>query len=172
MAKVKAEENAVNETALVKSSKVKRTPVGGARDILTVSNKDPNFEYRWVKDIPGRIQRFQEGGYELVTDVDLESVGQRVVDRGSTLGSVVTKTSGIFTLVLMRIPKEWYDEDQLAKQVKVDALEESMRAEIRAGYIPGSSGEPGYGKLDISRRRQLDSQMALSKSLIVKLKEI
>lgn len=131
-----------NETKTQKT-RVTRTPVGGARDILTVHGKDPNFVYRWVIDSPGRIQRFVEGGYEVVQE-DLE-VGQKTVDRGSKLGSAVTKAGGSGqTLVLMRIPKEWYDEDQLAKQAQIDALEATMKSEAEQG---------NYGSVQISRRR-------------------
>jgi len=108
------------------ATRAKRIPVGGPRDILTVANKDPNFVYRWVNDVAGRIQKFKEGGYEVVTQ-DLE-VGQAAVDRGSKLGSAITKSvGGQVTAVLMRIPKEWYDEDQAAKMAEVDALEVAMR---------------------------------------------
>lgn len=122
--------------------RVKRTPVGGPRDILTVRDKDPNYEYRFILDVPGRIQRFLEGGWEPVQE-DLE-VGQKTVDRGSNLGSVVTKAGGAGqTLVLMRIPKEWYDEDQKAKMEAIDALEASMRAEAQEGR---------YGSFTINRK--------------------
>lgn len=129
-----------------------RTPIGGTRDILTVKDKDPNFVYRWVLDVPGRLAKFKEAGYEVVTD-NLE-VGQDAVDRPKQkLGSVITKLSGMNTLVLMRIPKEWYVEDQKAKQDKVDLLEESMQDAARRGIIPGSN-EPGYGTLNISGKRK------------------
>jgi hypothetical protein len=123
----------------------KRIPVGGARDILTVNGKDPNYEYRWVVDSPGRIQRFNDGGWEVVNTGDHE-VGQRTVDRESKVGSAVTKASGDGrTLVLMRILKEWYDEDQKAKQERLDAMESSMRQEARDGR---------YGVLEIARDRR------------------
>ena len=124
------------------TKRVKRTPVGGPRDILTVANKDPNYEYRWVLDAVGRLERFKDGGWEIVQG-DPE-VGQKVVDRGSKIGSAVTKAGGSGqTLVLMRIPKEWYDEDQTAKMAQVDALEATMRAEAQQGR---------YGSLTIDRK--------------------
>jgi len=123
-------------------SRVKRTPVGGKRDVLTVSNKDPNYEYRWVNDTPGRIQRFMDGGWEVVNH-DTE-VGGEAVDKGSRLGSAVTKSvGGIMTAVLMRIPKEWYDEDQVAKQEAIKALEETMKQKANADY----------GSLTVTRQR-------------------
>ena len=142
----------VPETSAVEESKAtespvrerkKRTPVGGARDILTVYGKNPDYEYRWVIDSPGRVQRFIEGGWEV--DTENHEIGHNVVDRGSKVGSAVTKASGDGrTLVLMRIPKEWYDEDQKAKQDRLDALEASMRADAHEGR---------YGSLEINRRK-------------------
>ena len=46
------------------SGRVKRTPVSG-RNVLTVSGKDPDYEYRVVNDEEDRITRFKDGGYEL-----------------------------------------------------------------------------------------------------------
>lgn len=130
--------------ALVRERK-ERTPVGGARDVLTVNGKDPNYVYRWVLDAPGRVTRFEQGGYEVVTDA-LE-IGQRTVDRESKVGSAVTKASGSGgTLVLMRILKEWYDEDQQAKQDRIDDLEATMRQEA-------TQRDSDYGKFDIGRKR-------------------
>lgn len=121
-----------------------RIPVGGPRDVLTVQNKDPNYVYRWVLDVPGRIRRYEDGGYECVRD-DLQ-VGQKTVDSNTQLGSVVTKHGGgDKKLILMRIPKKWYDEDQAAKAEKIDALEESMQIEAKDGR---------YGSLGMSRGRR------------------
>ena len=128
---------------MAKEQRVKRVPVGGPRDILTVSNKDPNYVYRWVLDVPGRLPRFKEGGYEVVQD-DLE-VGQNTVDRASRVGSVVTKLGGAGqTLVLMRILKEWYDEDQAAKMDQITSLEATMKQEAT---------KDRYGSLTINRDR-------------------
>jgi len=126
--------------ASVAPTKRTRVPVGGARNILTVATKDPNYEYRWVLDTPGRIEAFKEGGYEVVTK-DTE-VGDSTVDRAHKLGSAVTLVRGASTLVLMRIPKEWYDEDQKMKQEEIDALEATMKSPSAADY----------GSVGISRR--------------------
>ena len=120
--------------------RTKRVPVGGPRNILTVANKDPNYVYRFVLDTPGRLEAFKEGGYEVVTK-DME-VGDSTVDKGSQLGSAVTMVRGTSTLVLMRILREWYDEDQVAKQEEIDALEATMKAPESADY----------GKVSINRK--------------------
>ena len=127
---------------MAKTERVKRVPVGGPRNILTVAQKDPNFVYRWVNDVPGRIAAFKEGGYEVVTSDN--EVGDKTVDRGSKLGSAITKSvGGQITAVLMRIPKEWYDEDQAAKQKEVDVLEATMRDQSQRG---------DYGSVKVVRK--------------------
>ena len=119
----------------------KRIPVGTARDILAVNNQDPNYVYRWVNDTPGRIQKFKDGGYEVVT-ADVE-VGENTVDRNTKLGSAVTKAvGGVLTAVLMRIPREWYNEDQKAKE---DSLAEKEQIMYRA--------DSDYGNVTVTRRR-------------------
>ena len=118
-----------------------RIPVSGPRDILTVTQKDPNYTYRWVKDLPGRIQRFLDAGYDIVNHET--EVGQRAVDTGSRLGSAVTRLDGINTLVLMRIPNEWYNEDQEAKQRVLDAQEEALRGEGVRELSRDNSWQPG-----------------------------
>lgn len=122
----------------------KRIPVSGNRDILTVSDKDPNYVYRWVVDENNRIERFKAGGYETV--VDQLKVGEESVASGSQLGSAVTKyAGGGKTLVLMRIPTEWYDEDQAAKQQSVDASEAEIYETTRK--------EGFYGQFTPQRKR-------------------
>lgn len=131
----------------------KRIPVGGARDIITVRNQDPNYVYRWVFDDPkrpGRVQRFLDGGYEFVQDDN--EIGQRTVDRGSKVGSTISRPDSGGTLILMRIKKEWYDEDQVAKHEAINATEGSMQRDIREGRIPGET-EPGYGHIRFQRSR-------------------
>lgn len=117
-----------------------RTPVSGPRELLTVRNKDENYVYRWVKDLPGRIQRFLDAGYEVV--MDKPEVGQSTVDKGSRLGSATTRNDGANVLVLMRIPREWYNEDQDAKQREVDATEKIVYGEGIADLQRNSNWQP------------------------------
>lgn len=123
-----------------------RVPVSGPRDILTVTFKDPNYFYRWVKDLPGRLQRFEAAGYNVVTDADT-TVGQRTVDSASRLGSAVTRKDGSNTLVLMRIPLEWYNEDQESKQRELDALEDTLKADGLRHITRDSTWQPNSGEM-------------------------
>ncbi len=128
-----------NEKA-IKQVRKERVPVGGPRNILTVAEKDPNYVYRWVNDLPGRLDIFKKAGYEVVED-NLK-VGDPTVDKSSRLGSATTLVRGPSTLVLMRILREWYDEDQAAKQEELDDLEASMKP-----------AEVDYGNITIARRK-------------------
>ena len=133
-----------------KETRKERPPVGGLRDILTIANKDPNFEYRWVKDSPGRIQYLVEAkGWEVVQD-DLK-VGDKTVDSpAGKLGSALTRFGGGgVTLVAMRIPKEWYDEDQARKQEMVDETEATM---FRDAQVTVSSEARTSSKTTVTRK--------------------
>ena len=121
-----------------------RVPAGGHRNILTVQNKDPNYEYRWVNDdkYGQRLQRFRDGGWEIVEDENVK-VGEKTVDQGTKLSTANSRyVGGGVTAVLMRIPKEWYDADQKAKWDDLDAKEASMKQ---------GSGVSDYGKISIQR---------------------
>jgi hypothetical protein len=120
----------------------KRVPVSGNRDILTVEGKESGFEYRWVLDLGNRIEKFKRGGWELVTHE--VSVGDARAATPSSLGSIVTATSGDRKLILMRIPEEYYKEDQDSKEQELLALEESM----------GMNVEGRYGKIEISHNNK------------------
>jgi hypothetical protein len=124
-----------------------RTALSGPRDKLVIYDKDPNFFYRWVRNDEGRVQWFKERGYEVVTQS--HKVGEKAVDSGSQIGSAVTKFGGgTVTLICMRIPLEWYKEDQEAKEAEIAATEATMKR-------PSPElGQGAYGKVELSRDRK------------------
>lgn len=112
------------------SVRPRRTPLT-MRNKLTVKNVDPNYQYRIVNDVEDRVELFKERGYEIVTDAQ---VGDSRVDKPSSLGSTTEISVGQnVKAVVMRIPKEWYQEDQAVKQAQIDALEASMNADAARG---------------------------------------
>jgi len=123
--------------------KKKRVPVSGAeRNVLTVQRKEPGFMYRFVNNVEDRIQRFLDAGYEPVTREQAGAVGDSRVDTSQGTSSVVEKgVGGGKKAILMRIPEEFYKEDQQVKQDHVDQLEASMRREAT---------KDRYGKLDVT----------------------
>lgn len=104
----------------------KRIPVSGeGRNIFTLENRDPNYVYRWVNDKDGRIQRFIDGWWDFVYHEDY--TGDRSAENAKDPDSMVTKkVGGDVTAYLMRIKKEYYEEDQRAKAKHIDEIEESM----------------------------------------------
>ena len=122
-----------------------RTPLH-ERDILTVRNKNPNKEYRWVNDIDDRLYRFTEAGWEFVTDKGV-TVGDPTVNADKELGSVIVKRTGKTELFLMCIEKELFEEDA---QAKADAIKETERAmyEQLNSSQDGRYGRAGRDRLD------------------------
>ena len=106
-------------------------------------DKDPNYVYRFVNDTGSRVANFQSAGYEIVRDENLVVGDNRVFDpSASETGKKVISNDGTVSY-LMRIKKEWHEEDQAAKQTKINELEGQMHTEAdKAGF---------YGKLKISR---------------------
>lgn len=119
------------------SSRPLRVPVSG-RNILTVKGKEPGYVYRIVNDDGDRVERFQEGGYELV-QTDSVKVGDNRVSVPSSEGSVkqVSVGQGMKGYV-MRIKKDFYDEDQRARDKRTDELEATTKKEALKGGMTGS----------------------------------
>ena len=131
-------------TRIVKSpsGRPQRTPVG-RRNILSVKGKDEAYEYRIVNDEFDRIDTFKEAGWEVVSNSDVQ-VGDKRVGQTSAVGSeAVVSVGGGNKAVVMRIKKEWYAEDQEAKQAAVRELEATTRQDA----IDGSD----YGSLSMKR---------------------
>lgn len=92
-----------------------RIAVGGKKLKLEVKEKDPGFRYRFVKDDKaGRIEEFQQAGYEVVKKADgtpdkrLVGVDQHGQPRYD---------------FLMKQKEEYYQEDQRAKEAEIKARE-------------------------------------------------
>lgn len=124
----------------------KRVPVSGTgRNILTVENLDPAYHYRWVNDKDGRIDQFLAGWWEFVRhDVD---VGDRSSEKADSPDSMVThKVGNGVTAYLMRIKKEYFEEDKAAKAKHVEQIEESMFRNMN------DEDEGSYGKVILERK--------------------
>ena len=118
----------------------KRVPMH-QRQPLSVSGRDPNFEYRVVNDIPGRVDRFKLAGW--VPD-DKTDVGDNIAGRASSMGSTTSAPVGKGTNgIVMKIPKELYKEDQMAKQRKVDESEEAMLSSTEDAMNDAAGGKAG-----------------------------
>jgi len=117
----------------------KRESINGRQDVLTVEGKEDDMEYRIVNDTPGRVAK-------------LKSMGWEVADGGEKLISAMDDTNDSDkrkhvgdgkNAVLMRMPKDWYEDYQKEKQQHVDRLEKSTQK-----TPDGIQG--GYGEVKIS----------------------
>ena len=128
---------------LNKSTRVVRKPLHqNGPQAITTGKKDPEYNYRFVNDVGARLQTYKEAGYELVQDDELV-VGDARVKDADDLGSTKRVVSPDGTVsYLMRIKREWYDEDQRAKEERLKEQEAAMKKEASQGM---------YGSLKVNR---------------------
>jgi hypothetical protein len=133
-----------------KQERKKRVPLGAQRIKGVVANQDKAFHYHWINDVPGRIGRALEGGYQLVPKegVNVGTTG----DANTNLGSMVSQYAGrdesgqAYNRYLMRIRNEWYTEDQMQKQSDVDGVDRAIRTgKFKRGANPETSYVPKDG---------------------------
>ena len=126
-----------------------RTPLGGNRNVMTVDGVPKGYIGRWINDINEglRITNALAGGYEFVTAEGV-TTGDRTVDNNQkeSKSAVVTKNvGGGITSYLMAIKKEFYDEDQVAKEEEIAAQETDIFRKLNSG-TDGTYGGVGVGK--------------------------
>lgn len=128
----------------VKSTRVSRKPLFARGPQSIGGEKDPNYHYRFVNDTGSRIDLFKQAGYEFVNDTEL-TIGDSRVSDPSDLGYAkrVISNDGT-TSFLMKIPKEFYDEDQAAKAQQLEEQEAAMTKDASQGM---------YGKLELKSRK-------------------
>lgn len=123
------------------NGRARKANPGGMRGRLNVEGKDPAYVYRIVNDVDDRVARMEDRDWEVVTDTEV-SIGARRASLPTPEGTVRTISVGQgITGVLMRIKKDYYDEDQAAKQAEVDSVEQTMKS---------GGGRADYGKVTIS----------------------
>ena len=128
-------------TPSVASARPRRTPLD-SRNRLAIKNKEEGFTYRIVNDADDRVELLKEQGYEVCTTEQIGAIGNKRVDNTSSVGSVAHFSVGQGTkAVVMRIPNDWYKEDQEIKQQQVDAMESTMKGDARKAA--------DFGKLQI-----------------------
>ena len=103
----------------------KRVPVG-AGNKLQFHGKDPNYAYRVVMDRPGRLSAFLAAGYEFCYS-EVREADKGIAEGTASDTRQTVNMGGSDKGYLMRIPKEFYDEDQAAKLSKVLATEAAMK---------------------------------------------
>jgi len=121
----------------------KRVPLA-RRNVISLNNiKVPKgMVPRLFNDVENRINDALAAGYQFIMS-DGQVGDERCADP-SKMGSYVTKSVGGGRIgYLMAIPEEFYNEDQQAKQQKVDESELSMKPpKPGAKLVPDEKGDP------------------------------
>ena len=131
--------------------KVERVPFGGPRLRLQLSPQDrKEFEKRgmvprWFNDEGGRIERALGAGYSFVKPEHAGSLGQGALHQDGNdpesnvrVSIVANRADKVERAYLMEIKKEYYDEDQAAKQAVNDQVDEALAAGGAGGDELGS----------------------------------
>lgn len=118
----------------IKAARVTRKPLFQRGPQAISGDKDENYHYRFVNDTGSRIHNFKQAGYDFVADTEIAVGDSRVID-ASEFGSTkrVISNDGT-TSYLMRIKKEFYNEDQAAKAEFISEQEAAMKKEATQGY--------------------------------------
>lgn len=107
-----------------------RLPFGSAQQRLDYPRREGYYRH-WFNDTPGRLARALAAGYKHVLDNDGKVVHRPVGTNGPG--------GGLLSGYLMEIPVEWWNNDMIAQQKKLDQID----ADIRRGNIQGKVGEDG-----------------------------
>jgi hypothetical protein len=109
---------------------------------------DPKFSYRFVNDSPGRIQQMtQYDDWEIVQQSDENVPTRRHAGKD---GSGQARTA-----ILLRKPKEFFEEDKARKKAAIDEREEGLRRGVTGdpgglsgpnAYVPGGSNTITRGR--------------------------
>ena len=126
----------------------KRTPqrasINGTRNRLALRGQDPKYVYRIVNDIDDRVQSLMEAGYEIVTDNKLQVGDKRAGQATSSPGTPQTVSLGMGDKgVVMRIPRELFEERQAEKHREVKERESMLKN-------PSMNGAD-YGNVKLTR---------------------
>ena len=126
-----------------------RVPVDVPRMHLEIPVPEGYFGY-WFNDVPGRIQSAQKAGYTFVDEADATPTDDMTETGpgGAHVSRVVgTNADGSARVAyFMKIPREWYDEDQ----EKLLAHPKEVMEQIKTGKVAGDEKEDTshrYGSL-------------------------
>lgn len=126
-----------------------RNKFNGTEGKLTVGHQIEGYVLHGFNDTPGRIATALEGGWEFVHPDEVGGTKENVVSRNTDIGEkvrwLVGRTEdgrdGLYAYV-MKIRKEWYDEDQATMQAKVNMTDDAIRqgkghqANTEGFYVP------------------------------------
>jgi len=129
------------ENKLTTKRKSRRSNINRSRNVLTVLGKEPGYQYRIVNDDGDRITQFEEMGYEIVRDTNVQVGDRRIVNPTGEGSSVQVSVGGGMKAYVMRIKDEFYQEDRAAKDRHINDVEK--------GLARNTNETADYGKISI-----------------------
>jgi len=126
-----------------------RVPLGIARQKLKV-HEIKGYKLRWINDTPGRLNEARRGGYEFVQADEIDGkfgdtdIDQTNRDLGSRVCRAVSQTTGL-KAYLMKIPLEYYEADQRAKQKEIDEVDQAIHSGKLKDFVNQYVPEDGKG---------------------------
>ena len=141
-------QDAVGTTTRTQNDRPRRNLFNGTNQRLIVDGEIPGFHLHWFNDSPGRIEQALASGYQYVTEGEVRLTSSRRVteanaDMGTGISTVVNSdpAATFNKAVLMKIPMEYFEEDQKEAQNKISSDEESMirnggMGNLQNRYVP------------------------------------
>ena len=123
-----------------------RIPMSGSRKRMHVdADLFPGYHIAWINDQKDLIYRAKRALYENVMADEIPGWGSSDVDAADSASSLVSmKVDNDTTAYLMKLPLEYWEQDQAEKAV----LNEARTADMKKDLNSGQEGQ--YGKVDIS----------------------
>lgn len=128
------------------ASRPTRIPMSGSRKRMHVdADLFPGYHIAWINDQKDLIYRAKRALYENVLTSEIPGWGSSDVDAADSASSLVSmKVDNDTTAYLMKLPMEYWEQDQAEKQKLNEARTADMKKEL-------NSGEDGtYGNVDFS----------------------
>jgi hypothetical protein len=127
-----------NDRDIPRMATRERGVFNGTNKKLSVKTEIPGYQLRWFNDTPGRLDAaVSRSWWEFVTQDEIAVADtNKVVQRNSDIGNKVRAVVGVtdqnepMYAYLMKIKKEWFEEDQQDSADKIRAGEKEM---IRTG---------------------------------------
>ncbi len=130
----------MTETVRAPRGRPNRRESAVGRSRLAIAGQDPSFVYRIVNDSDGRVAYMESLGYELCKHDEIKVVGKRQTQPEAKEGALaVISVGGGTKAYVMKIKKDWYEEDQAEKR---GAIEEQRKT---IGQFEGSTGKVRFG---------------------------
>lgn len=126
-----------------------RIPMSVPKQKLSVPDI-AGFHLHWMLGTQERLTAAQRAGYQFVNPAEVNVpnhsiAGDRSESGNTDIGSLVSISAGSdvaeggqpVRLILMKLPQEWWEEDQR----KLEESSDRLAAALRAGKVAGGDGE-------------------------------